>query len=324
MGNGGRLSWSVRWRCLRVQALCAICVIASGHGSEGRSESPSDALALLSELELKANSSGPGYEQVAAYLGEVMRLVESNRLKSGEEFRRVGILAGVGPGEFAQLRVAYECFITALAKDDRESQELIADAWDDLLVSVSRPMRFDFKDRIHLKNYDELFEIEPAPAAVARVWRDPQGARSRAQGKQDNAEMIALEEADQADRQEDWSGFSRERIQDIVARDAVRRGRVRELMDKGHLVTPNDFARAALVMQHGRHFRSHQLAHELAVCSLLLGDREMGLWLVAASYDRMMYSLGHAQRFGSQSSHPRDVSGFCEEQRITFRVLPSP
>jgi hypothetical protein len=106
-------------------------------------------------------------------------------------------------------------------------------------------------------------------------------------------------------------------------RDDARNLRTREIIKAGELYTASDFANAALVMQHSARFSGYQTAHELAVCSMLLGDRGTGRWLIAATYDRMLGSIGHDQRFGTQYSGMAgtttlvrvDSAGICDAER---------
>src|SRR6185436_1921947 len=108
-------------------------------------------------------------------------------------------------------------------------------------------------------------------------------------------------------------------------RDNARNLRTREIIAAGELRTAADFSAASLVMQHSSHFSGYQIAHELAVCSMLLGDRGRGRWLIAATYDRMLGSIGHDQRFGTQYHGYGsggasvlglvDTAGLCDAER---------
>jgi len=132
-------------------------------------------------------------------------------------------------------------------------------------------------------------------------------------------EILTIKEADQAVRQTDWSTLTEEQRKAIMDGDRQRNARIREIVATGDVRTANDFARASLVMQHSARFAGYQLAHELAVCSLLLGDRQSGRWLVAATYDRMFGSVGLDQRFGTQYGPGGlmhvDEAGICDAQR---------
>ena len=108
----------------------------------------------------------------------------------------------------------------------------------------------------------------------------------------------------------------------MVQNDQARLKSVEALVAKGRLGTRSDYASASLVMQHSQGFAGYRLAHELAVCRLILGDRDLGRWLVAATYDRMLNSVGHDQRFGTQYlaiGHRRtDEAGINDRQRKAF------
>jgi len=269
------------------------------------------------------------YDDVVSFSRAVIRLVESGSLKSAEDFYRAGQLARIGYGEFKSSAVAYECFLTATAKGSRAAARMLPLAWDELMVSISRPMRMDFDQRSERERDKVLFEVVQAPAVIRSIWANAEGATGKAAGSEDNREIVVLEEADQRVRQTSPSDLSAEQLRIMRDEDRVRNARVREIVNAGNLTTPADFARAALVLQHGSHFSSFQLAHELAVCALLLGDQELGRWLVAATYDRTLTSLGHRQRFGTQhemdgQTADHDASGICLEQRRTFLVVPRP
>ena len=59
------------------------------------------------------------------------------------------------------------------------------------------------------------------------------------------------------------------------------------------------------------------------------GDRGIGRWLVAATYDRMLNSVGHDQRFGTQGKpqmdpkakpqlRETDEAGICDAERLAL------
>lgn len=112
-----------------------------------------------------------------------------------------------------------------------------------------------------------------------------------------NAELQALCDADQADRQDlgstNWLQVS--------ARDKAREQRVREMLDASLIRTPRDYFNAALICQHSMALDGIQLAHELAMISASQGDSR-ARWLMAASYDRLLNRLGQPQRFATQYS----------------------
>ena len=128
---------------------------------------------------------------------------------------------------------------------------------------------------------------------------NPDKAFELAAKSKSDAEVTKLCADDQADRQKDWSKTPMKEIEGIAARDDARLARVKKLLDIGRVVTAEDFDHASLVLQHGSTWKDYSLAHELSICSLLLGNMKAA-WLTAASYDRMLGSAGYRQRFGTQ------------------------
>jgi hypothetical protein len=154
------------------------------------------------------------------------------------------------------------------------------------------------------------------------VLRDLEKARGVAKSVPRNADLKNIVDADQADRR-NWNQLTPAEMKATGERDTARNRRTREIIQAGELHTASDFANAALVMQHSAGFSGFQTAHELAVCSMLLGDRGTGRWLIAATYDRMLGSIGHDQRFGTQyrgmggtTTLVRvDTAGICDAER---------
>lgn len=112
----------------------------------------------------------------------------------------------------------------------------------------------------------------------------------------DNAEMQTIVDADQADREPDlntldWAA--------LAERDAARRERVRALLDAGALRTGRDFAKAALVFQHGSTSNDILLAHVLAMTAVAEGHAESRR-LAALTLDRYLQQIGESQVFGTQ------------------------
>lgn len=114
-----------------------------------------------------------------------------------------------------------------------------------------------------------------------------------------NPELERLFQEDQADREAgpnadiDWQAVSK--------RDAERRARVREIVDKGGATTSMDYYHAAMVYQHGTEVPEYDEAHRLAVKAVEL-DSENGKakWLAAASKDRSLMWQGKPQLYGTQ------------------------
>lgn len=272
---------------------------------------------LLDDLEARSPKDWNDPAAIAAINAEAIRLVESNRLATGEEFFRASGLLSKHMNEFRTGRVQYELQLAAAAKDHLTAEKSLALSWDILLGLIGRPLRIDADNMA--ARYPQFHLSDPAPACIQAVMRDPAGARANAATLEDNPEIKSLVEADQAVRQTNWSTLTEEDRKAIMEGDHQRNARIREIVAAGDVRTANDFARAGLVMQHSGRFDGYQLAHELAVCSMLLGDRRSGRWLVAASYDRMLRSVGLDQRFGTQYGPAGplrlDEAGISDAQR---------
>ena len=85
----------------------------------------------------------------------------------------------------------------------------------------------------------------------------------------------------------------------IAEHDALRRTRLRDLIENGGLHTGTDFLKAAIIMQHGLHPDDYLLAHTLAVIAAAQGTPG-GTWASAASLDRYLQAIGQRQIYGTQ------------------------
>lgn len=277
-------------------------------------------LAALEAQPAKAQTDSGYWEFAHQQTNQAMALIEGNTLKTGDEFFRVSKLVIALDNQFRADRVHYELSLAAAALGHTEAERGLAVAWDILLGSLGRPLRTDFTGLV--QKDPEYFELMPAPDCVQAVLRDPEKARVAAKSAQRNPEMKSIVDADQADRRH-WDKLTPAEMKAMSERDTARNLRTREIIKTGDLHTAADFATAALVMQHSDRFSGYQTAHELAVCSMLLGDRGTGRWLIAATYDRMLGSIGHDQRFGTQfrgmggttTLVQVDTAGICDAER---------
>lgn len=283
---------------------------------------PPDQLAALEARAPKPDGSSPADPTFRA---EVERLVENGTLTTADDFFRAAGLLNGPITELRSARLRYELLLVAVAKQHPQAAGHLPLTWDMVLCKLGRPMRYDAAG---LHAYDKesgAFTLEPAPDAIRLVWRDHAAARERAATTTDNAEVQSIVEADQAARTH-WATLTAEQRRDLPATDRSRNARIREIVAGDGLHTAADYTRAALVLQHSAAFEGYRLAHELAVCALLLGDRGLGRWLVAATYDRMLNSVGLEQRFGTQgammvgfAAKPRvaevDERGICDTER---------
>lgn len=113
-----------------------------------------------------------------------------------------------------------------------------------------------------------------------------------------NAEMTAIFDADQADRQHlkkiDWKV--------VGAADQVRRARTQAMLDAGLLHSGDDYYHAAFVFQHGSEPGDYLKAHALAVIATARG-KPSATWIAAATLDRYLQSIGQPQVYGTQFSN---------------------
>jgi hypothetical protein len=120
-----------------------------------------------------------------------------------------------------------------------------------------------------------------------------------------NERLLSIVLADQADRQ---TNPTVEKWEEITRRDTERRAQVHEELCQGRVLSAHDYFNAALVMQHGSTLEDIRLAHALAAISAAIDPTSrQALWLKAASWDRMMRTLGRPQWYGTQ--YLRDNGG---------------
>ncbi len=113
------------------------------------------------------------------------------------------------------------------------------------------------------------------------------------------SEIRRLYEADQKEREKDFTGLTAEEIEMVNKRDAQRRERTRDLLARGMLQTGEDHRFAAFIFQHGDTAEDILLAHVLAVTGIARGDSE-SRWIAAATLDRYLHRQNQPQIFGTQ------------------------
>jgi len=225
---------------------------------------------------------------------ELLKLAEGDLLKSAQDYRVAsGILRETTP-DLLVAQARYELAYTAVILGDKVARKSLASCWDALLMDLGRhrPMgAVTVRDPAMLVGH---WIQEPAPEAIIRVFSDKQTSNPDAK---DNPEVAKMFEEDQKVRQGGMS--SPEAIKKMILEDATRLKRIKELVAENKLTTANDYYAGAFLYQHGQAFEEYQMAHQLAVCSLLLGKND-AKWIGAASYDRMLCSAGHLQRWATQ------------------------
>lgn len=127
----------------------------------------------------------------------------------------------------------------------------------------------------------------------------------------DNLKLEELYQADQNDRSKVYD--SARAVEELKQRDAMRRRMVTEMISRGEVNTPNDLYHAAVIYQHGGEPRDFLTSHRLASMGAINGHRPCR-WLMAASLDRFLMSVGLAQVYGTQFEHN------AEENKYQLRL----
>lgn len=85
----------------------------------------------------------------------------------------------------------------------------------------------------------------------------------------------------------------------ISKRDEFRRKRVGQLMDSNKLKSANDYAKAAMIFQHGEDSSDYLRAVEFMKTAMKI-DSTVNKSLFAAATDRYLLSVGKPQIYGTQ------------------------
>lgn len=141
----------------------------------------------------------------------------------------------------------------------------------------------------------------------------------------DNRELWAISDADRADRSGDIPDLNA-----AIERDHQRLARTKEIVAAGGLKTAQDYFNAAVIFQHGAKPEDYQKAHELAIEAYARDIKNTrAKWLIAASEDRFLRSIGKPQIFGTQFKkndqgiwelEPIDESVMTDAQRAAWGV----
>jgi|GEM_PF-386941 len=142
-----------------------------------------------------------------------------------------------------------------------------------------------------------------------------------------NAELIRIFRADQADRQGPYDSIDWSKV---TPRDERRRARIREILAAGGVRTSADYYHAAMVFQHSEAPADYQKAHELAVKAAELDpDNGDARWLAAAAEDRYLMSQGKPQKYGTQFKKVNGVwqlwtvdPSVSDDERARWNVPP--
>lgn len=130
----------------------------------------------------------------------------------------------------------------------------------------------------------------------------------------DNAELKEIYDNDQGDRTPeniDWFVVNKN--------DSLRRVRVHQLLDSGKVRTGKDFARAAMVFQHGQDSIDYGFAVKLMRKATEI-DSTIDKWLLAAATDRYLLSKGEPQIYGTQYFKPYSGGPWRRDNMDTTKV----
>lgn len=108
-----------------------------------------------------------------------------------------------------------------------------------------------------------------------------------------NSRIAELKTADQADRSPGGATLN------VSLRDAERRAEIRSLLSQGLVRSASDYLDAALILQHGETPEDHQLAYALATISLEIEPTRRARFLVAATWDRILWRRNKPQWYAT-------------------------
>lgn len=128
----------------------------------------------------------------------------------------------------------------------------------------------------------------------------------------DNLRLQELFQEDQHDREKVYD--TAEALSALRQRDRDRIKRIYVMLELDEIKTKNDLYYASVILQHGETAADFLSAHRLAAIAAILGHRT-SRWLMAASFDRFLMSVGHGQIYGTQFE-------FNQEDRCYQLKLP--
>ena len=152
-----------------------------------------------------------------------------------------------------------------------------------------------------------------------------------ASANDDNPALRKLFDADQKERDVPISQMD---VATLNAHDREREAAVRLMVQGSELHTSEDFFNAAVIMQHGLESDDYRLAYSLATIATHMDPaNSLAKWLTAATWDRLMISLGRRQWYGTQYQaskngsmelRPMEPNAVSALDRIKLGVPSSP
>ncbi len=260
---------------------------------------------------------------VSMIRADLLQLLDADRFVTAEALRRAAFLSHPSVEYFTACRQHYELLLAAVALGDEPAARYIDRAWDGLVTATGRRPRVS---KGQVPGYAEGHVAAPTAQVVRTVMAKPLACRDRAAFLPSHSQLKRMWEADQICRNQDWKTMAPVQREASVWATWRRRKALRRLLDRVALLNAADMIRAAQVMQLGNWYEDNALAHELAVCAMLLAPgADQGL--LAQTYDRLLWTMGQPQRLGTQrqnSGEPviTDSSGFNDTLRKAFGQLP--
>jgi hypothetical protein len=113
----------------------------------------------------------------------------------------------------------------------------------------------------------------------------------------DNLQLEELFHEDQKDREKIYE--NPKALAQLKESDKARRKRLYVMLELGEVKTKRDLYHAAVILHHGVEPSDFLYAHRLSTMAALMGHKT-ARWLLAASLDRYLMSLGQGQIYGTQ------------------------
>jgi len=275
---------------------------------------------LQSDLAANAKLAPASRKQESSFNPRLWAIIESNQLRTGEEYALAADLVQFDNANYYEMaRTQYELTYTAITLGDNSARKKLAERWDQLTMALGRHRTLKAVQQEGDWANEGYWVPLLSPKRIIQTLVHPEAAVSI---QKDNAEIEKMFTDDQAIRQ---GPITPADIEKLVKGDRARLARIKEMVSKNQLATAMDYWRAAFLFQHGVTFEDYHMAHELSLCSIFLGKTD-AKWIGAASYDRMLNSSGHRQRWGTQFRSSNggpfalarpDEEGMCEFQRKT-------
>jgi hypothetical protein len=264
-------------------------------------------------------------------LARVKELLAQDKIVTREDFDNAALLFqhGATPDDYL---IAHElAMVVALKRDAGNIDNMLVLSEDRFLGSIGRPQRFGSQGvngakpgEVQIQPTDESGDYAVTDALRADLFMAPLAA-SKAKGPMalmDHIDALGKRLKERYDPQ--WQAEAAKRPESaglallasgniVPTEDGVKS--VLELYRADKLATPDDYRNAADVLARSAQGRSGEdaarrllLAHELAEVAALRGQKAAPrLW--AATWDRFLFAIGQAPRYGTVAGARPRASG---------------